>query len=447
MSLTGQASLSIKKTDLTSDRTSGTYRKVQFAHKASGSETGINLASLTLPSAEMPGFVQPSQAELSACQILFNQKNLVLTSSLRGVLVPFMSYVVASSTQINFTDSFGTALPGEIFVGTIDGTNRDGVNAAATSQIVVTGALPANTTDFNVGTPFLTNANPNQQLGAVLVYLDGQLMLRNTGNATASVSADGNYQEVVSGGSYSSVIRFNQVDPSNERVVMVVSNGSLVEQPSGSMKATIETLAGQQDLVIQTLANVAGVPTSNFYAAPNSVDLLSAGNALVDLKNYAAKTNQSNAWSVGQKMLGLTGADATAVNASGSGYVGERQQSSVSVATNWPVGTGVWFDGASVNLTPGVWCISVLAQCNLNTATMTYWGAGISTSSGNAYADSSTDNSVDAAPPTGVYNQSAVIPNLIVNVTSTTPYYAKFRAGFSAGTPRYYVRLTAIRIA
>ena len=248
MSLTGTSSLSLRKSDLTSDKSAGAYIKVQFAHKASGSETGINLTSLTTPSAEMPGFVQPSQAQLAAGQILFNQKNLVLTSSLRGVLVPYMSYVVASSTQINFTDSFGTALPGEIFVGTIDGTSRDGVNLPATSQIVVTGTLAANTTDFNVGTPFVTNANPSTQLGAVLVYLDGQLMLRNTSNATAGVSADGNYQEVDSGSGYSSVIRFNQVDILNNRIVMVVSNGTMVEQPSGSIKATVETLAGQQDL-------------------------------------------------------------------------------------------------------------------------------------------------------------------------------------------------------
>jgi hypothetical protein len=352
MSLTGTGSLSLKKTDLSSDRTSGTYRKVQFAHKAAGGETGINLAAMTLPSSEMPGFVQPTQAELAACQLLFNQRNLTLTSSVRGTLIPFMSYVVGSSTQINFTDSFGTALPGEVFVGVIDGTNRDGVSGAAASSIVATGTLLAGASDFNVGAPFVTNLYPTQQIGAVLVYLDGQLMMRNSGNATAAPSADGNYQEVSSGGGYSNLIRFNIVDNLNDRAVTVVSNGSMVEQPSGSIKATVETLAGQQDAVIQTVAALAGVPTSNFYAAPNNVDMLSFGNSVLALNQSAALKNVSNTFTQPQNIPGKT--DGTAV---APGYIGERitwatppsLQAATTSLSDWT--------NANIVLTPGTWQI------------------------------------------------------------------------------------------
>ena len=444
MSLTGSSSLSLRKSDLTSDKSSGTYRKVQFAHKASGSETGINLASLTTPSAEMPGFVQPSQAELSACQILFNQKNLVLTSSLRGVLVPYMSYVVASSTQINFTDSFGAALPGEIFVGTIDGTSRDGVSPAATSQIVVTGTLAANTTDFNVGTPFITNANPGTQLGAVLVYLDGQLMLRNVSNATAGVSADGNYQEVDSGSGYSSVVRFNQVDPSNARVVMVVSNGSLVEQPSGSIKATVETLAGQQDLVIQTLANVAGVPTSNFYAAPNNVDMLSFGNKVLTIEQNAAYKNVSNAWTANQQFLGKT--DGAAVAA---GYVGERRnftQAIISAVTTGFTGLATPLD----TLPAGCWLINFMVGAT-GAASATLAEGGIATNSNNDTTGILLIDATNAAIATintnGVTsgNYYAGGPGLILNISSSQAIYGK---AITYGANRnVIIRGFAVRIA
>lgn len=406
MSLTGTGSLSLKKTDLSSDRTSGTYRKVQFAHKAAGGETGINLAAMTLPSSEMPGFVQPTQAELAACQLLFNQRNLTLTSSVRGTLIPFMSYVVGSSTQINFTDSFGAALPGEVFVGVIDGTNRDGVSGAAASSIVATGTLLAGASDFNVGTPFVTNLYPTQQIGAVLVYLDGQLMMRNSGNAAASLTADGNYQEVDSGSGYSSVVRFNVVDNLNDRAVTVVSNGSMVEQPSGSIKATVETLAGQQDAVIQTVAALAGVPTSNFYAAPNNVDMLTFGNSVLALNQNAALKNVSNTFTAPQNIPGRT--DGASIAA---GYIGESYETN---STTLFTTTAANIDTRT--LSPGRWKITVTTT-GFSTAGTTLISVSIST------ASAVEDGTYVVRGAVAASSWGTACVTRIVNISTNTQYW------------------------
>lgn len=450
MSLTGTSSLSIKKSDLTSDRSMGVYRKIQFATKATGGETGINLASLTTPSAEMPGFVQATSAEIAAAQILFNQKNLTLTSSVRGTLVQYMSYVVASSSQINFTDSFGTALPGEIFVGVIDGTDRQGTAPAATSQIVATGTLSANTTDFVVGTPFTTNQYPSMQAGAVLVYLDGQLMMRNTGNATAAPSADGNYQEVPTAGGFSSTIRFNIADLSNDRVVTVVSNGALSEQPSGSMKATIETLAGQQDAVIQTVAQLAGVPTTNFYTAPNNVDMLTFGNSVLTLQQNAALKNVSNTWTQPQLMLGQT--NGVAIPA---GYVGETLEANGGTLGTITIGTSNANTSiCGVTLTPGIWEVSgtfyVVAGATTAWSEAAWWvgptNNGIDTIAKGGFGQ--TNGFQTLCPVNKAFIASAGSRRF--NVTSNTPVYLSASVTYSVlGGAAYssssYIK--AIRIA
>lgn len=450
MSLTGTGSLSLKKTDLSSDRTSGTYRKVQFAHKAAGGETGINLAAMTLPSSEMPGFVQPTQAELAACQLLFNQRNLTLTSSVRGTLIPFMSYVVGSSTQINFTDSFGTALPGEVFVGVIDGTNRDGVSGAAASSIVATGTLLAGASDFNVGTPFVTNLYPTQQIGAVLVYLDGQLMMRNSGNAAASLTADGNYQEVDSGSGYSSVVRFNVVDNLNDRAVTVVSNGSMIEQPSGSIKATVETLAGQQDAVIQTVAALAGVPTSNFYAAPNNVDMLTFGNSVLALNQNAALKNVSNTFTQPQNIPGRT--DGVAVPA---GQIGETKQNTTT-GVNCPNNTLVEIVNTGL-LNPGIYLISCGVTISTTNAGRSGTGSNksfiyLTTASASSSGTALGSTQMRTATPTLVNQaQNLNIPPQVIVITSNTTYFCNLYVESSTagdGTaPSAAGQITAIRIA
>src|SRR5690349_1896664 len=120
MSLIGKGSSSLRKKDVMEQKGIALgFKKIRFAHKATLGATGINLTALVQPT-EMAtyGFTNPTVATLASAQIFQYRNNLKLISSIRGLLVDQLSYVVASSTQINFIDF--TAEDGEIFTGWLD---------------------------------------------------------------------------------------------------------------------------------------------------------------------------------------------------------------------------------------------------------------------------------------------------------------------------------------
>lgn len=278
MSLTGKGSLSIRKKDVQEQKTIALgFKNMVFAHKATAGATGINLNALVAPS-EMPTFVQPTVNDLVTARLMFFRKNLRLVSSLRGLLMDYLSYEVASNTQINFNGF--TAEEGEIFMGHVDYkpiTEKLVVDGRAISA---TGILAIAATDFNVGTPFEINKYSGAQVGAVMVFRNGVLQARNSGNS--SVVLDGNYYEVDAGAGLGTIIRFNAAPVSQDDNIVVVSNGLLVERPTGSMMAEIETLAGQIDAMIPALAEASGSPESAFQVAPNNVDLKAFGDQVLE---------------------------------------------------------------------------------------------------------------------------------------------------------------------
>jgi hypothetical protein len=287
--LTGTGSLSLRKSDLENQKVPAVgFIKTTFAHKATAGQTGINLTSLTLPT-EMSsnGFSNPPTSQLTNAQLLFYKNNLTLVSSARGLLQQGLSYTVATSTQINFLGF--TALEGEIFTGTIDYTAQTGIKVVDASPINATGTLAATTTDFNVGVPFKVGQYSTTQIGAVLVFVDGIIQFRNTGNS--SVTLDGNYREVDAGGGLGTIIRFNVADPTNARNILVVSNGLLSERPDGSMMAVIENVNGQLQNMAPYVAALAGQTTATVLgAAPSNVDLKSFGDRVVTLEtSYPAR--------------------------------------------------------------------------------------------------------------------------------------------------------------
>jgi hypothetical protein len=276
MSLTSKSTLSLKKRDVQQQRQAGTaYRRLVFAHKANAGETGINFTALVQPS-EMAalGFVNPNAGDILAANILFYKKNLTIISSARGVLMQDLSYTVPTSSRIEFQGF--TALQDEIFTCILETGVRDGLTMVDASPIVATGELAVGATDFNVGTPFEVNKYDAQQIGAVLVFRNGQIQFRNPGNGTTG----GNYQEVNNGSGLGTVIRFNTA-PSAQSDNIVVWGHLMAERPDGSMMAAIESLAGQIDQMIPTLAAVAGVPETTFQGAPNNQDLKAFGDTVL----------------------------------------------------------------------------------------------------------------------------------------------------------------------
>lgn len=282
MSLTGKGTLSLRKKDVQQQKQAGsTYRRLVFAHKANAGETGVTFTGLIQPS-EMAalGFVNPSSADILAANILFYKKNLSVISSARGVLIQDLSYTVTTSSKITFQGF--TALQDEIFTFVLETGVRDGQTIVDASPIVATGTLAVGVTDFNVGTPFEVNKYSNQQVGSVLVFRNGVIQFRNTGNSSSNL--DGNYYEVNNGSGLATVIRFN-VAPNVQEDNIVVWGNLLAERPDGSMMAAIESLAGQLDKMIPTLAILAGVPQSTFQGAPNNQDLKTFGNTVLDHEN------------------------------------------------------------------------------------------------------------------------------------------------------------------
>lgn len=297
MSITGKSTLSIKKQDLLGQKLGATgFRKITFAHKASAGETGINLSSLTTPTElSSAGFTQPSPTLLAAANLKFFRSNLTLISSVRGVLQDYLSYTVNSSTQINFTESFGTTLDGEIFIGVIDAVPRNDLVGVDSTSILATGTLAAGAVQFNVGSAFKVNANPSTQIGEIAVYIDGMIQFRNSGNAAADPGADGNYQEIDNGSGYGTLIEVNDVDAINDRAVMVVGTGISIIRPNGSLVQELELLAGQIDAMVPTLAALAGVSESTFQSAPTNADLKAFGDRVLtaetDIDNIEVLTS------------------------------------------------------------------------------------------------------------------------------------------------------------
>jgi len=281
MSLIGKNTLSYRKKDVLEQKESGTaYERLIFAHKAGAGETGINLTALVQPS-EMAalGFVNPNISDLLAAKMLFHKKNLTVVSSVQGILIQDLQYTVPTNQRIAF-QGFTSSLD-EIFTCIIESSVKDGLNVVDSTPIISTGMLAAGQTQYNVGVPFQVGKYINHQVGAVMVFLDGVQQFRNSNNS--SVNLDGNYYEIAAGSGLGSIVQFNAVDDINDRSVLIIGENA-AERPTGSMMAVIETIAGQMDQVIPTVAALAGVPETNFQAAPNNVDLKNFGDRVVALE-------------------------------------------------------------------------------------------------------------------------------------------------------------------
>lgn len=279
---TGKTSTYIKNTNVKeSSQIQTGFKNTRFLHQAAAGDTLIQLTGLTAPTGTT-NYSAPSVSDLSKTNLMQWGSNLRLTSSIAGLLIQNIAYTITGATTIKLLYD---AQDGEIFEGVIDHQSRTGVSLVDAAPIVSTGTLAAGQTDFNVGTPFQVGLYSANQVGAVMVFVDGQLMKRNTGNNAAGSGVEGDYCEVHSGGGLGQVIRFNMPDLINDRQVMVISVNGLVERPNGSFMAVMETIQGQIDGMVPTLAALAGVSTTTFQSVPNNTDLKSFGDRVLSQEN------------------------------------------------------------------------------------------------------------------------------------------------------------------
>lgn len=138
--------------------------------------------------------------------------------------------------------------------------------------------------------------------------------------------------------------------------------------------------------------------------------------------------------------LGTTTNDSAA-----AGEIGEYVESVV--GSTFAPATGAWGDLTSISLSAGDWDISAVVACTLNGATMTTNVGGIGTATGNNGAGIVTgDTRIDMATATINYDSSGVCPCKRVSLASTMTYYLKMIANYSAGTPKFYGRISARRV-
>ena len=268
------------------------FQSVEFYHQANLGDKEINLSALILPSAvSAAGFANPSPSAMTAANLRSNRANFSLYSY-RGKWFDRIDYTINSNGKISLIQATDEA---EIFHGVIHNIVRNQTENIDLQSLIAVGTLAAGQTDFNTGKAFRANANPLYQMGEVIVYRGNTptIMLRNVGNATASVIADGNYEEVNLDG-WSSTIRFNDAGAVGGELVIVMSTGRLLERPSTSLLQEIESLAGQLDVIRPYVESLAGLPANTLKALPNNVDLKAFGDKLVNLdKRFDTTQNLS----------------------------------------------------------------------------------------------------------------------------------------------------------
>lgn len=282
--LIGKKNSTLKKGSITESKllTTG-VKNIKFWHEASEGDTVIPFSSLVLPTTiQEAGLSNPSGAEIQAANLAFFKENVEVRSSLNGDLMIGLTYKVGS-TQIELVNGY-TAIEGEVFEIVYRNEVITGNPIVDGRIITATGVLSAGNTDFNVGEAFLTNQYPSEQIGEVMVFVDGQIQFRNVGNATAAPAADGNYQEVTASNGFGTIIRFNDTFVEDKNII-VMSRSLIAERPNVSMMQFIEVLGGQLDAIIETVAILAGVDESEFQTAPNQIDLKAFGDRVLENQN------------------------------------------------------------------------------------------------------------------------------------------------------------------
>jgi hypothetical protein len=291
-SIHGKNALSFRKTRTsTGDTQSPTIlQDYKFAHESVlGGETFIDLDALVTPTSINTGIINPVGGQLAAINLKNNSNSIVIISSDKGTLQQGSWQVSNSGRQINL--AYETE-PNEIFTVQVR-TTQATANVVDADAFAITGTLLAGDVDIPLGQVFTLNANPTEQIGEVILTIDGVEQLRNVNNAVADPLADGNYQEVASGANQTNLLRLNQSFPVDV-AYSVKANGLIVNaEPNNSHTQALESLGGQLDAIIPTVADLAGVDESDFQGAPNNVDLKAFSDRVYENKDNIA-TNTSN---------------------------------------------------------------------------------------------------------------------------------------------------------
>lgn len=280
--------VSTRKTNLGSHHKSALgAKRVAIYHRANSGDTSIDLTNLVFPSSEYAdvGVVNPSYSQILALNIGANKANVKILSSLNGELLR-MNYRIQNSSLIEFKNNY-VAQENEVFEIWFEPSIISGNMLVDAQPLVQTYLLPEGQSDVPTD-PFEYNKFPQKQIGAVMVFrqIDPSgpvvLMMRNENN---SPSGDGNYYELSGTANTTSLIRFNNPAGPNGSIVSIVSVGSLVERPTQSMMAYIESINGDVETLRQAVSALTGLDKSTYENAPHSIDLANFGTNVTNILN------------------------------------------------------------------------------------------------------------------------------------------------------------------
>lgn len=258
-------------------------KTVIMHHEATEGDTSIDLTNLTPVQDYIDqGIANPTVAEIQVMNLGYNSKGLRILSSLNGELMR-LHYKMSSATLIQLIDY--EASTNEVFEIRFEPSIIGGSTVVDARPLVYTGVLAEGATEVTLSDVWEYNKFPLYQIGAIMVYRGSgaTLQLRNTGNATAGPSADGNYQEIPAFGNSTNTIKFNVPGAVGGEVIIAMSVGALTERPTQSQISFIESLQGAQNKIIEVLAATSGQPESYFGGQPTTVDLAVFGERFQNL--------------------------------------------------------------------------------------------------------------------------------------------------------------------
>lgn len=245
-------------------------KKLVCWHKfSSAGLTDIDLTSLTMPTElSSLGLSNPSTSSLLSANMYLSRENVKVVSSSHNGLMRGLSFDVISNSLIRLKNGARSSV-GEIIEITIDPVNTTGIIGVDGTVIVQTGQLTTGQTDIVVNQYFTYNKYSSQQIGDVIIKIDGIEQFRNVGN---SVSGAGNYYEIApSAGNLSNTIRLNAAVVGTKNY-SIVSNGIVAERPTAAVMAAIQTMSATIDQLVQDLALVTANPTSRYQLSPSAPD-------------------------------------------------------------------------------------------------------------------------------------------------------------------------------
>lgn len=271
MSSVKKVNTSRKRADIQPSRTGYLGSKnLNFHHQATLDDLTIDLTNLN---GYIPGINNPSPSDFANVQAFV--ANFSLKSETREYeLVRNIDFNI-SGTIITFINGF-EALEDEKFFGAILLPTSNAIVTESRTEISQF-ELPIGTVLLNIGTTYVVNANPTQQIGTIKVFRDGMIQLRCEGNI---ITNEGNYIEIDSGNGFGNSIQFKTAN--GVSIDGIVVDFGVHQVADVNIFSDLERLSGSILQLSNDMADVTGNPVEDYITASASeTDRLTLANTVL----------------------------------------------------------------------------------------------------------------------------------------------------------------------